>query len=162
MYNQRMHKKPAGRPPKPFDHYLKRNDLTGCIEWTGHLVTGYGQYRYRGRDTYAHRVAYERAFGPIPKGLLVLHRCDNPCCCNPDHLFLGTHADNMKDKTSKGRQATMPGEKNPAAKLTPDDVITIRRLCNNGERQKDVGLMFGITQAAVSLIVTRQKWHHIP
>jgi HNH endonuclease len=72
---------------------------TGCHNWTGTVGrAGYGRVQVS-----AHRLAYELAHGPIPDGLLVLHKCDNPVCCNPDHLFLGTSADNMADKVRKGR-----------------------------------------------------------
>lgn len=154
--------RPSGRTAKPFDSYLKLNEQTGCIEWTGHTVGGgYGQVRHNGKDAYAHRVAFERAFGAIPKGMFVLHKCDNRPCCNPDHLFLGTHADNMRDKVKKGRSASMPGETNPSAKLTADEVRLIRRLCAAGASKKEVGSMFGVTGAAVALIVFRKNWQHI-
>lgn len=154
--------RPSGRQRMPFESYLKEDVQTGCIEWIGHRVRGgYGQVNKDGKDAYAHRVAYERQHGEIPDGLRVLHRCDNPPCCNPDHLFLGTHADNMRDKAAKGRSASMPGETNPSAKLTADDVRTIRRLCADGAIKKEVGSKFGVTGAAVRLIVLRKKWAHI-
>jgi hypothetical protein len=78
---------------------LVEDPTTGCHVWTSTLATGgYGRVLVS-----AHRLAWELAHGPIPDGLLVLHRCDNPPCCNPEHLFLGTVADNMADKTAKGR-----------------------------------------------------------
>ena len=76
----------------------------GCIEWTGARVRQYGVLRVHTVHWSAHRLAWTLAYGQIPEGLHVLHSCDNPPCCNPAHLFLGTQSENMRDKVSKGRQ----------------------------------------------------------
>jgi HNH endonuclease len=82
---------------------------SGCIEFRGRLnACGYGVLRINGRSTLAHRAAHELHVGPIPDGLQVLHTCDNPACINPDHLWLGTHTDNMRDMASKGRGRRAP------------------------------------------------------
>lgn len=89
------------------DERLRKNIIvteSGCWEWQRYrLWTGYGRMTVDGRMTNAHRVAYELYVGPIPAGLLLCHKCDNPPCCNPEHLFPGTHQDNMDDARSKGR-----------------------------------------------------------
>lgn len=78
--------------------------MDGCIEWKGaRNPQGYGQKCIKGKRYRTHRLAWEWANGPIPEGLFVLHKCDNPPCCNPDHLFLGTQTDNMQDMLAKGR-----------------------------------------------------------
>lgn len=99
----------SGPKPRAFESFLAARE-SGCIEWTGATVksNGYEHHRYGrhtsgGKKRLAHRVAYERANGPIPQGLEICHTCDNPLCCNPDHLFLGTHRDNMQDAIRKGR-----------------------------------------------------------
>ncbi len=91
---------------------------------------GYGVIGVNGRLELAHRVAYELANGAIPKGMLVMHKCDNRCCVNPNHLKLGTQAENAADMVAKGRQ--LSGEKNPNAKLNIDSVRQIRELYGTG------------------------------
>jgi hypothetical protein len=136
------------------------NTATGCQEWQGARDRrGYGTMRRGKRDRKAHRFAYERAFGPIPPGMVVCHRCDNPPCCNPEHLFLGTNAQNTADCVSKGRQAR--GAKNANAKVTDHIVRQIRRLCSEGMTQDAVAAMFGIAQTTVSKIVIHKSWAHV-
>src|SRR6187455_1405138 len=103
------------------------NPDTNCWEWTGHkLPKGYGRIGKDGKLYQTHRLAYELARGPIPQGMHVCHHCDNPSCINPDHLFVGTNADNHADKIAKDRQAKPRGIKNAAAKLNEADVRAIR------------------------------------
>lgn len=106
-----------------FDRILKEEG--GCWLWQGSISkAGYGTLSYHGKVSYAHRLSYIFVNGPIPDGLHVLHKCDNPPCCNPDHLFLGTHLDNIADMKSKLRCAY--GEKSATAKLTELQVAEIR------------------------------------
>jgi hypothetical protein len=92
---------------RPLDNIWNRVDKSGdCWNWTGATQTNfpYGMITHRGRNLRVHRVAYELTYGPIPNGFSVCHSCDNPRCCNPGHLFLGSHADNMADMRVKGRK----------------------------------------------------------
>ena len=87
---------------------------TGCIQWTGSKdKKGYGRYSGASKEVLAHRLAYIMHYGRIPDGLHVLHRCDNPSCCNPQHLFVGTNSDNVADKIAKGRSVRQFGKANP-------------------------------------------------
>ena len=100
---------------------------SGCWIWTKATSSaGYGQIYKDGRVQYAHRLSYEMHFGEIPKGLMVCHKCDNPACINPAHLFIGTNADNMADMVKKDR-SNRKGESNPANKLTKEQVLSIRQ-----------------------------------
>jgi HNH endonuclease len=150
----------TGRPPKPFDYYVRKR-ADGCWVWTGCKATGYGQIKVDGKMRYAHRISFERTFGAIPEGMLVLHKCDNPACVNPGHLFLGDHTANMRDKVAKNRQARQPGSKNPSAKLTEDDVRIIRSELAEGMMQRTLAERFGVTPSAVSLIARGKKWGHV-
>lgn len=107
----------------------------------------------------SHRLAYELSYGPIPDGLWVLHRCDNPPCCNPDHLFLGSHITNMADMRTKER--SLIGSKNHRAKLTEVDALLIRRRLASGEFQISIAKSFGVSQATVSGIKAGTRWKHV-
>ena len=109
---------------------------SGCLEFQGFCNSGgYGQIYVGGKNLLAHRVAFELAHGPIPSGLHVCHHCDNPSCCNPDHLFLGTQAENLADMVSKGRQPT---------KQTPEKLEQLRELRSQGLTLKEIGAALGI------------------
>lgn len=151
----------------------KSPEADGCWLWMGrrvHLRGGYGVMRAGPKGTgvvLAHRVAYKITYGPIPAGLHVCHRCDNPPCVRPDHLFLGTPAENMADAAQKGRAASgersgpqkhperMPrGEKHASAKLTDAQVQEIRRLAEETSlSQREIAARFGVTPSNISYIV---------
>ena len=133
----------------------------GCWTWQANrLKSGYGKIRYEKRDRLAHRTAWELTNGEIPDGLHVCHKCDNPSCVRPCHLFLGTRSDNMRDCAAKGRLNVrdMTGELNPRVKLTPDYVRAIRR-----DTRPDIAIakQYGVSPAAVWLIRQRRNWKHI-
>ena len=145
------------------DRFWAKVDKRGpdeCWPWTGAPTPkGYGVIRDQGRYVRAHRLAWELANGPIPDDLLVCHRCDNPPCCNPADLFLGTNADNSADMVRKGRGAPLGGQNNNSAKLTDADVNTIRRLWGTGAwRQRDIADVYHVGQPAISRIVTQRRW----
>lgn len=107
----------------------------------------------------AHRAAYELFVGPIPVGMWVLHRCDNPPCVNPHHLFLGTNTDNVHDMIAKGRNRT--GESHTNAKLTESDVNEIRRIYERGDMERGarpLARKYGVSSTAISNIVQGRVW----
>lgn len=115
----------------------------------------------RNKSHAARRVAYMLSFGDIPRGQCVLHRCDNPACINPVHLFLGTLADNNADRKRKGRNSCRVGEKNTCVKLSPEAIQVIREAYRTGRSQRSIGEDFGICQQQVSAIVNRKQWSHV-
>ena len=136
-----------------------------CWLWIGGLKSnGYGQIsddprngEYVGRKRTAHRVAYEIAFGPIPGGLHVLHRCDNRACVNPGHLFLGTHQDNMADMLAKRRHAH--GDRQPTRKLNQHQVRAIRWLASHDPGpQVELAREFGVSASSITHILTDKTW----
>jgi predicted XRE-type DNA-binding protein len=131
----------------------------GCWEWTAtRNHSGYGQIRTRSKPRHAHRVSWEIYRGPIGDGLHVLHRCDNRRCVNPDHLFLGTHVENMRDMNSKGRGAIH--ERHGSAKLTEAVVAEIRSL-KGAMLQREIAAQFGISKSQVGNILRGEQWNGI-
>ena len=137
-----------------------------CWLWTGaRNPCGYGNLKLDGRNALAHRVSWEMRYGPIPSGpghhgTCVLHRCDVPACVNPEHLRLGSQAENVADKYQKGRgrHTGAPGESHWSARLTENDVRAIRAAPGTRE---DIAACFGVTASHVGAIRRREKWRHI-
>ncbi len=146
------------KTPKRFWSKVDVGKVDECWEWkAGKKGRGYGMFGINYEMWYAHRVAWILTFGPIPEGLLCCHHCDNPGCCNPYHLFLGTIRDNNVDSFRKGRTAR--GEKQGGSKLTEEDVLEIRRLYKAKERnQQDLADKFGVSHVTISRIVRRKRW----
>lgn len=151
---------------------------SGCWEWQGtNNGRGYGHidlrhWEWPERAPQVHRVAYMLCVGPIPDGMNVLHRCDNPPCCCPDHLFLGTTLDNIADKINKGRQAKgkkvrknhehLKGEVVVTARMTAEKVMELRRREAAGESFKSLADAFGLSETHVGYIVRGKAWAHLP
>ncbi len=102
-----------------FEEKINKNEKTKCWEWRASTRRGYGLFKYKGKTTSAHRFSWELYNNKIPDGLLVLHKCDNPPCCNPDHLFLGTQKDNVIDMHNKGRGVDNRGSNSSSFDHTP-------------------------------------------
>ena len=137
-----------GFTKKDFTDMLKANG--DCLEWTGgYYASGYGRTWAYGKDWKTHRLALHLE-GIDVTGHHVLHSCDNPRCCNPNHLRLGTHQENMRDMVSRGRQSR---------KLTKQDVLDIRAI--SGMSQRAIAKRYGVGQKAINLVINRKTWRHI-
>ena len=134
--------------------WSKVKKTRGCWIWTAGIWRGgYGQARLNGKSMGAHRAAWTLAFGPIPAGKLVLHRCDNRLCVNPAHLFLGTHKENQEDMTAKGRGRI--GRRNGRARLTTDQVGAMRQMYRwTSVTQAALAKRFGVSESCVCHIIS--------
>lgn len=138
---------------------------SGCWEWrAARFRSGYARYHAEDQ-VLAHRVAWILWKGAIPDGLCVCHHCDNRNCVNPEHLFLGTHLDNMRDMTRKGRgnrREPKLGERNPASIFTEADIRRMRGLYESGAlSQHAIARRYGVAQGVISNIVNRKRWAHV-
>ena len=158
-----------GPKPRPvaerFWEKVLKADGDGCWMWKAMRSpkSGYGLFAVRFHPTryvVAHRIAYALANGEFPAELDVLHKCDNPTCVRPDHLFLGTQADNNRDMKAKGRAAR--GTAHFRAKLDPAKVVDIRRRRRAGETLKSIANRLGVSPETVSAVVTGRTWSHVP
>lgn len=150
----------------PEERFWKHVDLSSeCWIWTGGKTgTGYGHMWIVTDNNHilAHRMSYQMHHGPIPDGLQVCHKCDNPPCVNPSHLFLGTAKDNALDKIAKGRGRAPYGEKHWRSKLTEQQVVEIRQIhATEGLSFNAIGRRFAVKGQAVKKIVHRQLWKHV-
>jgi len=140
-----------------------------CWVWQGGKErNGYGRISdvgEKGNNYYAHRASWELTYGPIPEGMYCLHKCDNPSCVNPNHLWLGTYKDNMQDCSQKNRLggSVQKGENNYNAKLTPSDVIQMRRMYYRGEGTiTELARSWGINFNSAKPAILGITWKHIP
>ncbi len=138
----------------------------GCWEWVGGKKNGYGAFdsgsfqmkaRLSGKRG-AHQVSYEAYKGKIPEGLVVRHTCDNPCCINPDHLILGTQADNVADREARGRRKDINGEKIGTSKLTAAQVLEIRA---SNLSYAELAKIFNVDKSNIAAIKTGKSWKHL-
>lgn len=146
--------KPPVMPIDSFNEKYTPEPYSGCWLWTGATTTGgYGKIKTGNFRMDAHRAAYILFRGEIPNDLFVLHRCDTPACVNPDHLFLGTALDNIRDSAIKRRSAVC--DRHGMAKLTWDAIEEIRK---SNESQRAIGRRYGVSQGQVSLIKSGKSW----
>jgi hypothetical protein len=143
---------------KTFNRFMKlvnRNEETGCWLWAGcKSKNGYGVMSFKGKQVRSNRFSYAFFNGPIPSAFCVCHKCDNPSCVNPDHLFIGTNKDNQIDCSMKDRGGLR-------SKLTVNDVIEIKKLLKTNIMQSTIALLFNVQDAAISKIKHNKRWSYV-
>jgi len=140
----------------------------GCWLWTGSRLGshsgGYGSINIGGTPRGAHRVSWELHYGPIPSGMLVMHKCDTPLCVRPTHLCVGSQSENMQDMLRKGRRGKTEnyGERNGNSQLTVATVVELRRLHGLGWSAPELASLFSVSRSLAYQIVRRAVWRHVP
>ena len=145
-------------PIKRFNRNIVKSQK--CWNWKGHLtIFGYGHFFFNGKLEQAHRASYKLNIGEIPKGLCVCHSCDNRACVNPQHLWLGTYKDNVRDMMKKGRGIKADSEDNGGAKLTWKQVERIRKIRKEkGIYYKDLAKIFSVHYSTIKNIILNKTW----
>jgi HNH endonuclease len=136
-------------------------NLGRCWFWNASKTDGYGAMGIGRRVVRSSRISWEIHIGKIPDGIFVLHKCDNRACVNPDHLFLGTAADNMHDRKAKNRYKSQVGSLNTNSVLSEADIVEIFRLKKSGMKQSEIAFKFGMCKQSISRILLRELWSHV-
>ncbi len=137
-------------------------DESGCWLWRGVLrASGHAHWRTRQYRDYAHRWSYRLFRGEIPAGAFVCHTCDVAHCVNPDHLYIGSHRDNMRDMKERGRAARPIGEAHPMARLNEEQVRHIRHAKAAGASAPDLACAFGVSASTINMAASGRNWKHI-
>lgn len=145
-----------------FFSHIERIPFSECWIWTGATTKGYGQATYNKQHGYAHRISWEiHNNSKIQPGKVCCHKCDEPLCVNPNHLFIGDHKDNVNDKIQKGRHrhGTLSGEQNGFSKVTKEIVEEIKLLKAKGLTVRQIAEKIGISKSNVWLVATNKTWN---
>lgn len=148
----------------PIDRFWRKVKKTkDCWLWIANKSNrNYGMFAINNKKVSAHRYSYKYHYGSIPNGLYICHKCDNPPCVNPKHLYAGTQSDNLKDAANKNRRVytSRQGSKNNLSKLKEIDVLKIRSLSKN-KTYKEIANMFNVDPTNIGYIIRRRTWTHI-
>ena len=169
--NRRAKKRHCQTPESFWQDVNKTSNEDECWEWAGYIgAQGYGALTYQNKSWRAHRLAYILTYGELPEmggyhGACVLHKCDNRACVNPNHLFVGTQADNLKDMRAKNRQVlatNLKGSKNKASKLKEEDIPIIMKMRAEGFSLSRIGNKFNVDKVCIGFVVNGKTWKHVP
>ena len=144
------------------------NENSGCLEWKGTTNNGYGRITIGSRTdgtrrtVSTHRLSYILNYGEVPEGYDVCHKCDNPKCINPSHLFAGTRQENIDDREAKGRNNPPRGNEHPKAKLSDRDVFSIRKKRMQGMTFRAIAAEYGVNKKTIQDAVKGKHWAHVP
>lgn len=155
-----MNRSAAGR----FWSKVRKGAPDDCWLWTGAVSrAGYGNFWTGSYYTHAHRAAYMLAHGPIPKGTVIMHKCDCARCVNPSHLLRGTQLENIRDMIAKGRRGYtgLKGERNPKSKLTREEVHQIRQEFKKGQTRAELARTYSVNWTTINRIVKRRYWRRL-
>jgi hypothetical protein len=142
--------------------FQKIKKTEACWIWTGRKNwKGYGEVKCNNKSYKSHRLSWIIHFGCIPEKMCILHKCDNPCCVNPNHLFLGTHQDNMIDMFQKGRGNRAFGTRVTPSKLNEEKVRSLRNDFYSGMKRDDILMKYSISKRAMYLVAKRITWKHV-
>jgi hypothetical protein len=146
-----------------FSRKFEIDPNTGCWNWTACTSDKltYGKFFYKKKNWYAHRFIYNFLIEEVSDELMVCHTCDNPLCVNLDHLFIGTHDDNMRDMAMKGRLPTQIGEANPNNKLTETSVQEMRNLRKAGTNYTSIAKLYDVNIQTAIDAITAKTWRHV-
>jgi hypothetical protein len=147
-------------PSENFMRHIEPDPFGGCWLWTGSMLfdTGYGKFALGRKCMAASRAAWLLFRGPVGSGLHVCHKCDVRACCNPDHLFLGTHAENMADMIAKGKKGGASGSRHPRAKLTEETASQARAMLASRQSQRAVAAHFGVSAGTIQALHEGRTW----
>ena len=160
-YKYATNEQKADRMRKTFDKYVIRNGEY-CWKWKGCITPGgYSAINVYRKKEQAHRVSWMIYKGEIPDGMFVCHRCSNRECTNPEHLFIGTHQDNMKDMLNKGRKFIKSGSKYNFAKLNEKKIIKIMKMIHSRYSDRQISEQFNVTRPTITNIRNRKAWKHV-
>lgn len=150
-----------GKVPVTVRLFSRAEWVNGCLEWQGNKSHrgGYGMIWDGEKLTTVHKAAYIAAFGPVPDGLMVRHKCDNRICVRPLHLEAGTHAENMADMNERGRRAR--GERCAGTKLTAVDVLAMRAEREAGAKLKELAARYSVSVSRISEVCNGNSWRHV-